>query len=225
MSLRWKLAAIFAALSLSPCAMAEQGAAPAQWTPADGDRLVFDVFRNGEPFGSHVVVFRRSGDTLTVDTDIELKVALGPLVVFHYLHDATEVWAGDRLASVVAKTKNEGRWSELAAQATEAGLKISGRAFKGVREGQVIPSTHWNVAEMKQAAMLSTETGAMLPMTVTDKGVETVKLASGEVEARRYHVKSEMEATFWYDAAGRWVKCAFKTKGQNVEYVLRDLPA
>jgi hypothetical protein len=73
--------------------------------------------------------------------------------------------------------------------------------------------------------MFSTETGAMLPMTVSDEGIERVRVGAGYVDARKYVVKSEMEATFWYDAAGRWVKCAFQTKGQDIEYVLRQLPA
>lgn len=195
------------------------------WSPRDGDRLEFDVFRNGEKFGRHIVTFSRDGGALEVASDIELKVALGPLTLFHYVHKAKEVYDRGRLKSVTAETKNEGKWSKLAAEATSGGLKVAGAAFRGVLPSAPIPSTHWNVAQMKQQAMFSTETGEMLPMVVTDRGVERVKVGDGQVEARRYDVKSEMEASFWYDAKGRWVKCAFNTKGSDVEYVLRRLPA
>ncbi len=78
---------------------------------------------------------------------------------------------------------------------------------------------------MKQRAMFSTETGAMLPIEVIEQGVERVKTARGEVDARRYLVKSDLDATFWYDQAGRWMKCAFKAQGSHIEYVLREVPS
>jgi hypothetical protein len=192
------------------------------WVPRNGDRLVFDVYRDGGKFGSHTVSFRRDGDALTVDTDIELKVALGPITVFHYVHDATERWVSGQLSAVNARTKSDGKWKTLTAEATATGLRVAGAAFDGVLSGIVVPSTHWNATQIKQTAMLSTETGEMLPMQVIDQGVERIKTSSGEIEARRVLVRSEMDATFWYDADGRWVKCAFKAKGSNVEYVLRE---
>lgn len=193
------------------------------WQPRDGDRLVFDVYRDGSKFGRHIVSFRRAGDALTVDSDIELKVTLGPITLFDYVHRASERWSAGRLVSIAARTKSDGKWKQLAGEAVEGGIRIDGAAFRGVIPDGAIPSTHWNIAEMKQPAMLSTETGAMLPMTVIDRGIERVKAGPGMIDARRYDVKSEMAASFWYDAQGRWVKCAFETKGSKIDYVLREV--
>jgi hypothetical protein len=212
------LAAILLAISIL------QPAAAQTLQPKDGEKLVFDVFRDGSRFGTHTVAFRRAGEELTVDSDVELKVAFGPVTFFHYVHDATERWSAGALRSIAARTKKDGRWKNMTLEAAEGGLRIAGAGFNGIIPPGAIPSTHWNIAEMKQSAMLSTETGAMLPMTVTDRGVERVKVGTGSVEARRYDVKSEIAASFWYDAAGRWVKCAFEAQGSKVVYVLRALP-
>ena len=115
-------------------------------------------------------------------------------------------------------------WKTLAATAAEGGLDVIGVAFKDMQRSTVIPSTHWNIEEMRQPAMFSTETGAMLPIAVTDLGVEKVKTGEGVIDARKFLVKSELTAAFWYDASGRWVKCAFEAQGSKVEYVLRRLP-
>ena len=212
-------------VALASMFMAMTAPALAQdWKPGDGDRLAFDVFRDGSKFGTHIVSFSQSGDTLTVDSDVELKVTLGPLTLFHYVHDVTERYSAGRLVSVAARTKRDGKWKQLAVSAAEAGFSVAGAAFKGILTGVVIPSTHWNIAEMKQPAMFSTETGAMLPIIVTDMGLEQVKVGEGMIEARRYLVKSEITASFWYDASGRWVKCAFEAQGSKVDYVLRELP-
>lgn len=211
---------MLAAILLAPLTVA--GPAMAQpWTPEHGTKLEFEVLRDGGAFGKHVVTFARAGDTLTVKSDIELRVALGPITFFEYIHDVTEKYAGEKLTWVGSRTKKDGKWKTLSAQATAGGLKVTGEAFKGVLTGIVIPSTHWNADEMKQAAMFSTETGEMLPMKVTDRGIEKIKAGGRMIDARRFDVKSELEASFWYDAQGRWVKCAFEAEGSKVEYVLR----
>jgi Family of unknown function (DUF6134) len=220
----------FALVAAAFLFLASGGVASAQtpqlaWQPSNGEQLFFDVYRDGSKFGSHVVTFKKIGEDLTVDSDIHLNVSFGPINFFDYIHDVTEHWSSGRLMSVKARTKNDGKWKDLAADAVEAGLRITGVAFKGVVALPVIPSTHWNVAEMMQPAMLSTETGAMLPMSVIDEGLERVKVGEQTLEARHYLVKSEIEASFWYDAAGRWVKCAFTTQGSKINYVLRALPA
>lgn len=209
---------------LAAAAMFALPAAAQSWSPTNGARLEFDVLRDGGAFGSHIVAFKKDGDSLTVETDVELRVAVGPITFFEYLHDVTERYIGGKLVWVGSRTKNEGKWKTLSAQATEAGLKVAGEAFKGVLALPVIPSTHWNEEEMKQTKMFSTETGEMLPIKVKDMGLETVKLGSGTIQARRYFVDGDVDASFWYDAKGRWVKCAFEAQGSKIEYVLRKLP-
>lgn len=213
------LATLFALASPATAQAPVQG-----WQPTDGQKLVFDVFRDGGAFGTHMVAFKKTGDTLSVDTDVELRVDLGPLNLFHYVLDATERYVGGKLTWVGSRSKNDGQWKTLSAEAVEGGLQVKGSKFKGLLKGIVIPSSHWNIEEMKQPSMLSTETGEMLKITVTDKGIERVKTGKGMIDARRYFVKSDIEASFWYDADGRWVKCAFTTQGSKIEYVLRDLP-
>lgn len=214
-----KWIALAFALILAPVAHANT------WQPLHGDKLEFDVLRDGGAFGHHIVTFKREGETLTVVTDVDLKVTFGPLTLFEYFHDVTEKYVAGKLTWVGSRTKNEGKWKTLSAQATGGGLKVASEAYTGTLNGVVVPSTHWNQEEMKQAAMFSTETGEMLAMKVTDRGLERVKVGGSTIEARRYDVDSELDASFWYDAKGRWVKCAFETQGSKIEYVLRKLPA
>ena len=61
----------------------------------------------------------------------------------------------------------------------------------------------------------------MLPMKVVDRGIEQIKAGGATIDARRFDVTSELSASFWYDAKGRWVKCAFTAEGSKIDYVLR----
>lgn len=216
-------AAMALSMSVGPVSPASAESAFA-WTPAADDELAFDVYRDGKRFGSHVVRFARDGDRLRVDSDIELKVKFGPITAFHYVHEADEVWEGGELQSIEARTKRDGRWAEVNVRGVSGGLQTVGPAFEGVHPAGLVPSTHWNIEEMRGTAMLSTETGARLPIEVEDLGVERVRVGDGFVEATHYRVTSDLIVSFWYDAEGRWVKCAFEARGSDVEYVLRALP-
>lgn len=210
---------MLAAVMLAPIqAMAQP------WQPANGDKLAFDVTRDGGALGTHIVSFARDGNTLTVKTAVALKVEFGPITFFDYSHDVTETYQGSKLTWVGSRTKKDGKWKTLSAAAGEGGLDVKGSAFKGLLKGTVIPSTHWNEDEMKQPAMFSTETGKMLPMKVVDRGVEQIKAGGTTISARRFDVTSELSASFWYDDKGRWVKCAFTAEGSKIEYALRKLP-
>ncbi|HVY88068.1 MAG TPA: DUF6134 family protein [Hyphomonadaceae bacterium] len=193
------------------------------WKPSDGEQLAFDVYRDGSRFGTHIVKFKKSGDDLTVTSNVHLNVSFGPITFFDYVMESTEHWKNDQLVSMSARTKSDNTWKPLSVEAVEGGYRITGAKFKGIVPS-LVPSSHWNIAEMSQHAMLEPETGVMQPMTVTDIGLEQVKTGQGMIEARHYRMKSQLDADFWYDALGRWVKTAFVTQGSRIDYVLRAVP-
>ena len=80
------------------------------WTPEPGDVIEFDVLRKGKPFGSHSVTFGEdSNGRLTARTDVLLKAGLGPITVFKYELDATEVWQNGQLVSLNGEVNDDGK--------------------------------------------------------------------------------------------------------------------
>ncbi|HBF91334.1 MAG TPA: hypothetical protein DDX09_09195 [Hyphomonas atlantica] len=214
------LAVLFASTAMiaSPAAAKNSGGA---WTPEPGDVIEFDVLRKGKPFGSHSVTFGEdSNGRLTARTDVLLKAGLGPITVFKYELDATEVWQNGQLVSLNGEVNDDGKEGQVTATRAGNELNVDGTQFEGRVATSIIPSSHWNFAATQATELLSTEDGEILDVSVSEQGKEVIVAAGEEVEATRYLLDSDIDVTLWYDEAGRWLKLAFEARGQDIEYVL-----
>jgi len=191
------------ALSLAPPALGD--------TPGD---VAFDVYRNGSPFGQHVVRFDDQADgSLQVMVDIELRVGFGPLTVFRYEHEAEEIWVEEDLVSLSASTLKDGERVQV--RLTRSDTRDEGLAG-------LVPSSHWSGYPPGLPAALNTETGEPMPVEIEEFGIESIRTEAGQIDARRIRMTGSVVVDLWYDLNGRWVGCAFSVRGQDIEYRLRD---
>ncbi|MEM8636546.1 MAG: DUF6134 family protein [Pseudomonadota bacterium] len=194
------------------------------WQPQGGETIAFEVLRKGKPFGTHSVAFEALDDgTLRVSNDIDLQVKFGPITAYKYRHESTETWRDGSLIELVGETRKEGEDLEVTASLLADGLGVEGTNYSGIVGAGVIPSSHWNSAQVFQDAILSSEGGQMLDITVDNLGEELLAIAGENIPATRFRLYSDITFDLWYDAEGRWVKCAFEARGQNIVYVLQEL--
>lgn len=191
------------------------------WTPNDGETLNFDVLRQGKPFGKHIVTFDVEDNQINVQNEIELKVNFGPVQVFYYGHQSEENWVNGQLSEMAGETTKSGDVLTLKARRTPEGLEVNGSGFSGLLPADMIPSSHWNIQQVRSSAILSSENGEVLDIRVENLGEETILAGGTEIIATRYRLRSDLTVDLWYDANGRWVKCAFEARNQKIEYVLR----
>ena len=198
--------------------------APAPWQPEDGDTIHFKVLRKGSDFGTHIVRFSVAEDgSFTATSDVDLKAGIGPLVLFRYSLDATETWRDGRLVALEGRTNDDGTRERVEAELEDSRLHVSGTAYSGQAPAGIIPASHWNIHQAYSSRILSTESGELLETEVTRIGRETIKAGGQEIEATHYRLVSDLAVDLWYDDQGRWVKLGFEARGQQIDYVLKDL--
>lgn len=194
------------------------------WQPYDGAEIKFEVLRKGKPFGSHNLYFdREPTGLLKVTSDVDLKVKVGPFTAFSYELDAVETWREGQLIALQGKTNDDGDKTSVDARLSGGALNVSGSAFSGEVPSGIIPSSHWNMDQIRSDAMLSTEDGSILEMNIVPKGRETLKIDGTAIEANRYLLDSDIDIDLWYDDFGRWLKLTFEARGQTIEYRLTKL--
>ncbi len=191
------------------------------WTPKDGDEIMFQVLRKGQPFGTHTVSFDIAPDgTLKATTGVRLKAGLGPITLFHYALTATETWQDGQLVALDGVVNDNGKDGSVSAARIGKALDVTGTEYTGEVPFGILPSSHWNIAQTQARQLLSTEDGEVIKVEVLDNGPDTVRVGGRTVEAHHFTMDSAIDVDLWYDAQGRWVKLAFEARGQDIEYVL-----
>ena len=202
----------------------------------------FTVYRNGQQIGTHTLSFQHSGDKRAVTTSIDFAVKALGMTVYRYSHRGNEVWNGSTLQSIDTKTDDNGKQFTMRAQQNgdqlaverkapepaagaamnDQGLQRSGPVAENL-PATMLPSTHWNLNQVKQSTLLNTQYGTPSKVKITDLGRETIKTASRSIEATHYRYVGDITMDQWFDNRGRWVKAAFKAfDGSEIEYILQE---
>lgn len=180
----------------------------------------FLIERKGEVIGYHAVDVTPTASGARVDTRIEMKVGFGPVTLFRYEHDATEIWRGDDLVSLVSNTNNNGEREFVDAKRYGDDLMIKGSGYEGPAPAAAMPSSYWDKDLVAADAMINTQTGEILDITTTRIG-ET--RAPHDEKAEQFRLVGSVALNLWYDGE-RWVGSNFTIDGEELTYVLVDEP-
>lgn len=187
-----------------------------------GPSLSFVAYRNGEPIGRHTVTFERDGGQLKVTTSIDLAVKFVGFTAYRYTHRAQEIWSGDSLVSLVSQTDDNGTKHNVKATREANDIAVTHDGARTVLPPRILPSSHWNIEQVRQSILLNTQKGTEARVKVTPGARELIKTASGTIPATRYSYAGDVVMEQWFDDHGRWVKTSFKASdGSTIEYILQ----
>ena len=188
-----------------------------------GPELRFDVLRDGEKVGHHVVTFRDTADGVRVESRSEVEVKLLFLTAYSFRYQSVEHWRSGTLIRLDAATDDNGEQRRVEARSDGAGLMVRTGTGEWQATPQLWPTTHWNMAQTVAPVLLNTLTGKLNRVDVKDAGLDTVILTDGSREARRFVYSGDLAVESWYDDLGRWVKLRFPGKGgSTIEYVCQS---
>lgn len=179
--------------------------------------LAFEVIRHGSSIGRHTLEFHIDGDRLDVYIAVNVAVYLGPIPLVRYTHHAIESWDGGQLAALVGHTDRNGTLMHMSAQRVGAGLRVEGSGTAPyIAPEDALPTTYWN-KRMLRGPMIGTQDGGLVHPKVTPKGLEPVRLASGQREpADCYSLTGDLDLDLWYSEAESWMSMRFAAADGSV---------
>jgi len=185
--------------------------------------VAFDVYMNGARVGRHSVAVSQTGSDLRADVRIDMAGRVGPFA-FTYAHRCQETWRAGALAALSCEDREGRKTRTLSARADGARLAIDANGRALTAPVNVLPSTWWRVSTTSASNLLDTRNGKPLAIRVRTVGREEVATPAGPIAATRYRLEGSTTVDVWYDAMGRWVKMAFRLRGQSFEYKLATPP-
>jgi hypothetical protein len=208
-----------------------------------GQTLAFNAYRNGQEIGRHTLSFQQDGPNRVVTVAINFGVKAMGITAYRYIHSDREVWNGDTLQALDSETDDNGKKYKVHVQRGANGLTVERQApadainastadqglqppsiEREVLPADILPTSHWNIAQVKRSVLLNTQYGTQAHVRVTPMGREPVKTATGAtIEATRYHYTGDIRMDQWFDDRGRWVKGMFTAPdGSTIDYVLQE---
>lgn len=186
----------------------------------DSNKIIFQILRNGNAFGTHKVVFDKNAqDQMVVSIDINMDFSIGPVTLFNYDHVNEEVWEGDQIVSLNSQTDDDG--DDYNVNATWDDEKVRVTVNKDMFEAQrdVYSTSYWNPVTVQSDKLLNTQKGTIENITVKELPIEEIVVAGETRRAQPYEIEANVPIKIWYDVKTRqWVGLEFKVRGSQLSY-------
>ena len=184
-----------------------------------GNRIAFQLRRNGDVIGRHELTFASEGTTLTVSIALDIVVKFGPIAVYRYQHRGTERWRDGRFVSMESKTDSDGTPQFMRAAFDNGSLVVEGsQAKRYTAPPGTLVSTYWNKA-MLQPHLISSEDGKLFDIAPHPIADEAVPIAGGgTIKAQHWKLDDSKPLDLWYDPSGQWAHLRFTKDGSTIIY-------
>lgn len=171
--------------------------------------------------GTYTNTVSRSGDNVEVRTEIHIAVKMLGIRLFHQDADRTEEWKAGRLVAFHSDTDDNGKKIDVSGTARDNSFVISTPRGEVAVPPQVHPSNPWGPQSLDTDIMMSSKTGQVLPVAVTNTGVTAVDFDGKKMRLHQFFVDSDKHQIVWLDDAG--VVQAFQTeeRGERINFVLQ----
>jgi hypothetical protein len=207
-----------------------------------GPLTTFTVLRNGQEIGRHTLRFESKDGLRTVMIVIDYDVKLLGVSAYRFSHRSEEMWKGDQLQSLTARSDENGRKFAVNAQRRSDGLHVerevppstnaADSAFQGFGSprialetvpASIMPTSNWNLRQTTQSRLLNTHYGTLFNTRIVPAGRERVRTTNGTIDANRFTYSGDIRMDQWFDDRGRWVHAAFTAfDGSRIEYILQE---
>ena len=184
---------------------------------------IYDIFRNGDPVGTHEVRKESADDTTKVRIVSNIALQFLGFTVYRLEYASEEVWDKRGLKRLAVWVDNNGKKSDFDGMRDEQAFKWNAGERKLRHVLPVYPTNHWNDDVLSQHRVLNTLTGDLDDVNITKLGREILRLPNATVAATRYRYEGELELDSWYDDRGAWVGMRFQgDDGSTIEYLCRN---
>ena len=190
----------------------------------DLKHIKFNIYRNNQLIGTHIFSFEKSGEELSVKSEINFKIEKFGIVLYKYYVSGTEIYKNGELIKFSSITNQNGKNKYVNMTLENGEYVIDGSSYQGNAPVDYLLGTWWNHNIVKAKAQISAVSGRIIEQKVTFLGKETIKLGDKSYNTLHFNFSStdkkltkdkKLNTDVWYDEQTlNWVKASFEKKGK-----------
>ena len=198
----------------APAASAPPPSSADAFPPGQRLDLRFAILWKDQRIGAHRIDIRpaEDGTGTAVLTEIEMKVAFGPITMFRFRHRGEEQWrSGGRLWSLKTHTEDHGDVYDVQGRHTPQGIEIAGPLGPYLAPHGLLTSNGlWCRAITRQTRIIDAQNGAVVDFAATPAGD-----ASAAADAFHF-AGASWRGEMWYDSSGIWSRAVLHRDGHTL---------
>ena len=189
----------------------------------DLKHIEFDIYRNNQLIGTHIFSFEKSGEELSVRSEINFKIEKFGIVLYKYYVSGTEIYKDGELIKFNSITNQNGKNKYVNMTLENGEYVIDGSSYQGKTPVDYLLGTWWNHSIEEAEAQISAVSGRIIRQKVTFLGKETIQIGDRSYKTLHFNFSStdqkldkdkKLNTDVWYDEKTLyWVKASFKKKG------------
>jgi len=192
----------------------------------DLKRIEFDIYRNNKNIGKHIFSFKKSGEQLFVESEINFEIKKLGVVLYKYHVKGVEIYKEGELIKFNSKTEQNSKSKYVNLNLKNDEYIIDGSSYKGKAPTNYLLGTWWNHNIIKAPSQISAVSGRIINQKVTFLGKESITIGDQTYNALHFNFSSsdkklnknkKLNTDVWYDEKTlNWIKASFNKKGQWV---------
>jgi len=170
--------------------------------------------------GTYTNTVSQNGAAIDVQTELHVAVKMVGISLFHQDAVREERWNNQRLVSFTSDTDDNGNRIDVNGRAEGQNFVVQSPNGTINAPPQVHPSNPWAPFVLNTNYMMSTKTGKVEQVVVSDKGDVTVTLDGHPRRAHEYTIDGDKHYIVWLNEGGLVIGFQSQENGSTVNFVL-----
>lgn len=183
----------------------------------------FKVFLDDYEIGFQRFVVSTEGTRTQIEVAARFDVKYVFITFYSYRHTNSEMWEGECLKEIRAKTNDNGE--SFFVEGTSKGGQFQLQTHNGKKavEGCVKTFAYWNPAWFQSHRLLNSQTGELQPVEIQTLGEETLAVRGAPTPTKHHRIISDkFTIDLWYTMNDGWVGLQSTTQeGKKLRYELQ----
>ena len=183
---------------------------PKDWPKEWPKEWRFTALLDGKPIGYHNFKLVETDGKRELTSEARFNVKLLFVSVYKYVHDDKEIYRGDCLDSIDARTNDNGTdlivKGSLDVQSLTQSFSVSDGKSRKALGPCIMTFAYWNPHILEQKQLLNSQTGKYEPVKIEKLADETVMARGKQAQANKYVLTGDkLKIELWYSKDMQWL--------------------